>query len=214
MKIVLGLIIGYVCGSIPFSWIAVRLTKGVDIREYGSGTVSATMVGILVSKPLAVLVGCLDILKVIIPVYLIRRLAPDYGFACAAGIGALLGHNWSVWLSFHGGRGVSTILGSLAVLFPVGAIYLLFALGLGKVVKAGAITVILALSTMPLLVLLLKKPFPLVLFTLLVFLLCLIKRIEANREPLPQRNKKTVILRRILLDRDIQDYHYWLHRQR
>jgi glycerol-3-phosphate acyltransferase PlsY len=213
MKIIPGLIIGYLCGSIPFSWIIVRLIKRIDMRCYGSGTVSATMVGILVSKPVAVLVGCLDILKALIPIYLSQRVQSNIATDCAIGIGALLGHNWPVWLNFHGGRGISVILGSLVILFPSGALYLLFALVLGKVIKAGAITVLFALATMPLLAFLLGKPILLVWYTLVIFLLGLIKRIEANREPLPSKNKITVILRRIFLDRDIKDYHHWLHRQ-
>lgn len=212
IDIVSGLVLGYLCGSIPFSWIVVRLAKGIDIRNYGSRTVSATMVGILVSKPTAVLVGCLDILKTLVPVFLGQWLISRINFVYALGIGALLGHNWSVWLNFQGGRGISVILGSLTVLFPWGAIYLLLALLLGKVFRAGAISVLFALATMPLLILIFNRPYPLLLLVVLYFLISLVKRVEANREPLPKINRRAVILRRIFLDRDIPDHHLWLHR--
>jgi len=210
-----GLIVGYLFGSVPFSWIAAKLVKGIDIRNYGSGTVSATMIGILISKPLAVLVGCLDVFKALIPVSISRREFTGINIVVyAVGIGVLLGHNWPIWLNFHGGRGVSVILGSLIILFPIGAVYLLLALGLGKIFKAGAIFVLLALGSMPLLVYLFKKPPTVGWFTLAIFLICMIKRIEANREPLPARDKKGVILRRIFLDRDTEDYYFWIHRRK
>jgi len=213
-----GFITGYLLGSIPFAWIAVWLFKRIDMRNYGSRTVSATMVGVLISKPIAAIIGCLDILKGLIPVYFGKTFFESSGlsssfFAYAAGIGALLGHNWPIWLRFQGGRGVSVVLSVLTVLFPFGAIYLLVMLGLGKLFRAGAIMVIIALSTMPVLSVLLHKPLPDIIFLLLVFLICLIKRIEANRESLPDVNKRAVILRRIFWDRDVRDYHHWLHRQ-
>ncbi|MEO0026336.1 MAG: glycerol-3-phosphate acyltransferase [candidate division WOR-3 bacterium] len=64
-----GFITGYLLGSIPFAWIAVWLFKRIDMRNYGTRTVSATMVGVLISKPIAAVIGCLDILKGLIPVY-------------------------------------------------------------------------------------------------------------------------------------------------
>ncbi|MEO0021255.1 MAG: glycerol-3-phosphate acyltransferase [candidate division WOR-3 bacterium] len=209
-----GFITGYLLGSIPFAWIAVWLFKRIDMRNYGTRTVSATMVGVLISKPIAAVIGCLDILKGLIPVYFGKIFFESSSFfAYAAGIGALLGHNWPIWLRFQGGRGVSVVLGVLTVLFPFGVVYLLLMLGLGKLFRLGAIMVIIALSTMPGLAVLFHKPLPFIIFLLSVFLICLTKRIEANRESLPDVNKRAVILRRIFWDRDVPDYHYWLHRQ-
>ncbi len=207
-----GLLIGYLFGSTPFSWILVRMLKGIDMRHYGSRTVSGTMVGVLVSKPAAVLVGILDILKALIPVWLGFRLQPHPFLASAIGIGALIGHCWPFWLGFHGGRGVSTILGSLAVLFPYGALYILFALALGKLLNAGAITVLISLLTMPFLARVLHAPTAVIYFSAAIFVITVIKRLEANREPLPEKGRFITILRRLFFDRDIKDYHAWLSR--
>lgn len=208
-----GLVTGYLFGSISFSWILVRLIKGIDMRHCGSRTVSGTMVGVLVSKPAAVLVGILDIIKALIPVWVGFRLKPNSFLSCAIGTGALIGHCWPFWLGFHGGRGVSTILGSLAVVFPYGALYILFALAIGKLLHAGAITVLIALATLPFLAEALHTPAAVIYFCATIFIITVIKRLEANREPLPKKNKGSTLLRRLFLDRDIKDYRVWLSRQ-
>lgn len=209
----LGLLAGYFLGSIPFSWILVRAHRGIDMRYYGSRTVSGTMVGVLVSKPAAVLVGILDILKALVPVYAGRLLMPDSFLPEAIGVGVFLGHSWPVWLGFQGGRGVSVILGSLIPVFPLGPLVILVGLGLGKIFRAGAIMVIVSLALLPVLALSLHQPMPVANFCFFLFLLTVIKRLEANREPLPKRGKLLVLIRRLLLDRDIADYQKWLSRK-
>jgi len=209
----LGFLGGYLCGSVPFSYILVRLIKGIDMRNYGTRTVSGSMVGFLVSKPAAALVGILDILKALLPVYFGYQLIPDTVLTMAIGLGAIIGHCWPFWLRFQGGRGVSPILGTLTFLFPYGALYILFGLGLGKLLNAGAICVLFTLGTMPLLAAIFHKPPALILFTAVIFIIVVVKRLEANREPLPEKGRGAVLLRRLFLDRDIQDYHTWVNRQ-
>ncbi len=208
----LAFAVGYLAGSIPFSWILVRLTRKIDMRLYGSRTVSGSMVGVLVSKPAAVLVGILDILKAFLPVYLASKLFPESFLPMVVGLGAFIGHNWPVWLGFQGGRGVSVILGTALALFPWGVLWILLALGLGKVFNLGGVLVLISLATMPGLASLFHQPQPEVILFFLFFILTVIKRLEANREPLPGKGKKTVLLRRLLLDRDIKDPKAWLHR--
>lgn len=183
------------------------------MRHYGSRTVSGTMVGFLVSKPTAVLVGILDILKALVPVFVSTVLLPNSPFPLLIGIGAFVGHTWPVWLGFHGGRGVSVILGSLFPIFPIGTLWILIALGLGKILRAGAIMVFIFLALLPGLAFLFHKPTEVTVFGLLLFLLTVIKRLEANREPLPAKGKFTVLMRRLLLDRDINDYQAWISRK-
>jgi glycerol-3-phosphate acyltransferase PlsY len=206
-------LVGYFFGSIPFSWLLVRAWRGIDIRKYGSGTVSGTMVGVLVSKPAAVLVGILDILKALVPVFIGKVLAPASFLPLLIGIGAFIGHTWPVWLGFQGGRGVSVILGSLIPLFPIGTLWILFALGLGKILRAGAIMVLVCLAFLPFLSFVFHKPTGVTIFCAILFLLTVIKRLEANQEPLPQKGKIVVLLRRLLLDRDILDYQKWISRR-
>ncbi|MGQ9708025.1 MAG: glycerol-3-phosphate acyltransferase [bacterium] len=213
----LALFFGYLCGSIPFSWILVRLTKGIDIRHYGTRTVSGSMVGFLISKPAAALVGILDMLKALLPVCLCLQYCSRIGVSDSVltlliGLGAIIGHCWPFWLRFQGGRGVSPALGTMTVLFPYGALYILIALGLGKLCNAGAVCVLIALATMPVLAAVFHKSTWFIFFCLVVLLITVVKRLEANREPLPKKGKGAVLLRRFLLDRDIKDYHAWVHR--
>lgn len=209
----LGLLAGYSLGAMPFSWILVRMCRGIDMRYYGSRTVSGTMVGVLVSKPAAVLVGVLDILKALIPIYIGRLLMTDSSLPEAIGVGAFLGHTWPVWLGFQGGRGVSVIVGSLVPVFPLGTLVILVALGMGKIFRAGAIMVLISLALLPVLAFSLHQPAPVTNFCFFLFLLTVIKRLEANREPLPKRGKLLVLVRRLLLDRDITDYQKWFSRK-
>ncbi len=183
------------------------------MRHFGSRTVSGTMVGFLVSKPAAVLVGILDILKAFVPVFVGRVLLPNSPLPLLIAIGAFLGHTWPVWLGFQGGRGVSVILGSLLPIFPIGTLWILIALGLGKILRAGAIMVLIFLALLPVLASLFHKPTEVTVFCLLLFLLTVVKRLEANREPLPAKGKFTVLMRRLLLDRDITDYQAWISRR-
>jgi glycerol-3-phosphate acyltransferase PlsY len=108
----------FLAGSIPFSNIAARRLRGVDLRNTGSGTVSGTsLYRVAGFGPLAV-VGCLELAKGALGPILAGRSRPDLG-AGAAGLG-IAGHNWSPFLAGSGGRGISPALGGLLVLAPEG----------------------------------------------------------------------------------------------
>lgn len=84
---------GYLMGSIPTSYLAGHWLKGIDLRRYGSGTVSGTGVYYHVSRPAVVAVGVLDIAKVWLPTWLGLRWGLGLGIALAAGLAAMVGHN-------------------------------------------------------------------------------------------------------------------------
>lgn len=117
------LLLGYLAGSIPFGVLVTRWTRGVDVREQGSGNIGATNVARVAGKKLGVLVLVLDALKGTLPVLLALRFLPDNSLAhVAVGFAAFLGHCYPVWLKFHGGKGVATALGVLLVLVPWAAL--------------------------------------------------------------------------------------------
>ncbi len=115
--LIVGIICAYLIGAIPFAYIFTRLTKHLDIRQEGSKNVGATNVIRVAGKKIALLVLILDILKGIIVVSLlatfflkvtaISQLNLRLVFATAA----IIGHIWSVFLNFKGGKGVATTLG-------------------------------------------------------------------------------------------------------
>jgi glycerol-3-phosphate acyltransferase PlsY len=117
------LLLGYLAGSIPFGVLVTRWTRGVDVREQGSGNIGATNVARVAGKKLGVLVLVLDALKGALPVVLALRMMPDDPrLHAAVGFAAFLGHCYPVWLRFRGGKGVATALGVLLVLAPLAAL--------------------------------------------------------------------------------------------
>jgi glycerol-3-phosphate acyltransferase PlsY len=120
----------FLAGSIPFSNIAARRLRGVDLRSTGSGTVSGTsLYRVAGFGPLAV-VGCLELAKGALGPVLAGRSRRDLG-AGAAGVG-VAGHNWSPFLSGAGGRGISPALGGLLVLAPEGTAVLAAGMAAGR----------------------------------------------------------------------------------
>lgn len=113
------LLAAYLLGSVPFGLILTRLAGAGDIRQIGSGNIGATNVLRTGKKWLALLTLLLDGCKGLAAVLLTMLIAPD--LAALAGLAALLGHIFPVWLRFRGGKGVATSLGIMfGVAWPVG----------------------------------------------------------------------------------------------
>lgn len=111
----LGLVLGYLFGSIPFGLILTRMAGLGDVRSIGSGNIGATNVLRTGRKGLAAATLLLDALKGTAPVVLAGLYDP--ALAIPAGIGAFFGHLFPVWLGFKGGKGVATYIGVLLGLF-------------------------------------------------------------------------------------------------
>ncbi len=109
----------YFLGSVPFGFLVSRFLVGLDIRTRGSGNIGATNVGRVLGRKWGVSVFVLDVLKGFLPALLGARL---FGMTtgAAAGLAAVVGHNWSFFLSFRGGKGVATSCGIFLALFPQG----------------------------------------------------------------------------------------------
>ena len=123
----LTLAIAYLLGSIPFGYILVRIFRKEDIRATGSGNIGATNVARSGGKGLGILTLLLDLLKAFAAVKLAQHFAPGTpGFpsdlAVAAGIAAVLGHVFPIWLGFKGGKGVASALGVFIALAPLAAL--------------------------------------------------------------------------------------------
>ncbi|MBM9578829.1 glycerol-3-phosphate acyltransferase [Leptospira sp. 201903070] len=121
MNFLLFSIVSFAAGSIPFGyWIAFRLA-GVDIRKSGSKNIGATNVGRLVGWRYGFPVLVLDVAKGALPVYLSGQYLPEAGipFQLLCGVLAVLGHMFSPFLNFKGGKGVATALGVFLVLTPI-----------------------------------------------------------------------------------------------
>jgi acyl phosphate:glycerol-3-phosphate acyltransferase len=114
---------GFLCGSIPFGYWAGKL-KGLDIRQHGSGNIGATNVIRVCGKGIGIPVFILDMLKGWLPtwyagVHLAAGTSSGTTLAVLAGFAAILGHTFTPWLGFKGGKGVATATGVLIGIAPV-----------------------------------------------------------------------------------------------
>ena len=108
----------YLLGSIPFGYLLVRVFRGKDIRQTGSGNIGATNVS-RTSKALGALTLALDALKGLTAVLITRLSFPgNKTLLGAAALFAIVGHMFPVWLRFRGGKGVATGLGSFVLITP------------------------------------------------------------------------------------------------
>ncbi|QHN02304.1 glycerol-3-phosphate 1-O-acyltransferase PlsY [Granulicella sp. WH15] len=116
----LPLAIAYLLGSIPFGYLLVRVFRHEDIRASGSGNIGATNVARSGAKGLGLATLLLDLLKAYLAVMIALRMGHgNYDLAVAAGVAAILGHCFPVWLGFRGGKGVASGLGVFLALTPL-----------------------------------------------------------------------------------------------
>jgi glycerol-3-phosphate acyltransferase PlsY len=108
----------YLIGSLPFGLIVGKVTRGVDIRQFGSGNIGFTNALRTLGWRPALTVLLADIAKGIIAVMFSRAALETEGWAVAGGLAGIAGHNWSVFLKFQGGRGIATSFGVLVGLVP------------------------------------------------------------------------------------------------
>lgn len=141
--LVLWAAIGYLLGSIPFGMVFARLMNLGDLRSIGSGNIGATNVLRTGNKLAAALTLLLDAGKGAAALLLARMIAGAEDAAQLAGLAAMLGHCYPIWLRFKGGKGVATFLGLLAALhWPIGlgaCVAWLIGAGLSRISSMGAL---------------------------------------------------------------------------
>jgi len=117
---IIGIVIGYLLGSIPSAYIFARLAKGKDIRQLGSGNVGGLNIYREIGAKAAATVAIVDIGKgaaAVAVAYWLLDLNPLW--VLAVGLAAVIGHMWMVWLKFSGGKGVGTAVGVLSTMMPL-----------------------------------------------------------------------------------------------
>jgi acyl phosphate:glycerol-3-phosphate acyltransferase len=115
-------VIGYLLGSLPTGYIAGRMTSGKDIRQIGDANMGAANVFREMGRSAGILVGLADIAKGALAVILAQTALLSEPFILLTGLAAVLGHNFPIFLGFRGGRGVSTTIGILLVVYTVPAL--------------------------------------------------------------------------------------------
>jgi acyl phosphate:glycerol-3-phosphate acyltransferase len=114
----------YLVGSVPTGYLLGR-SRGLDIRQHGSGNIGATNVWRVMGRNLGLVAFASDFLKGFLPLYLVRVFSfPDGGawqvslLLVLCGLAAIIGHNYTPWLGFKGGKGIATSAGVLGALMP------------------------------------------------------------------------------------------------
>ncbi|MBS1841792.1 MAG: glycerol-3-phosphate 1-O-acyltransferase PlsY [Acidobacteria bacterium] len=150
----------YFCGSIPFGLLLGKLFGATDVRKTGSGNIGATNVARSIGLGAGILTLVLDAAKGAAPVWLARSYFPEHAtFQILAGLGALVGHCFPVWLKFRGGKGVATAAGFFGVLcWPAALGALLVFVLVVSFTRYVSLASISAAASMPLLVYFLWAP--------------------------------------------------------
>ena len=212
-------IYAYLVGAMPTAYIIGRLVKGIDIRQYGSGNVGGTNVFYNVGKAWAVPLGLFELfVKGGSPIW-IGMFALDMERSSPALIGAPLiaiaGHNWSVFLKFTGGRGLTVASGAL---FALARWELLAFAAVGicgwLIFRSSGVWSYIALLLLPLWsFLVFGEPLAITWFCIGILVLVTAKRLTSNWTPLPEgAPKKVVLFNRLLKDRDVSRREEWLDR--
>lgn len=119
MDSVLPILLGYGVGSLPLGFLVASRAKGVDLRRAGSGNVGAANAYRTAGLAAALIVILVDVAKGASSVFFVARFASGAADPVAAGIAAIIGHVYPVWLRFHGGKGVATACGVFWMLAPL-----------------------------------------------------------------------------------------------
>jgi acyl phosphate:glycerol-3-phosphate acyltransferase len=152
-SLVLWCLGAFLCGSVPFGLLLVKLAGKGDVRAHGSGNIGATNVSRVGGKALGILTLLLDIAKGFLPVFLAKRMGLDESVLSLLAFSAVLGHVFTPWLKFRGGKGVATALGTAlafraAMVLPALGVFIALLLifryvSLGSVMAAVALPLIL-----------------------------------------------------------------------
>ena len=182
IRLIVGMILAYLIGSFPTAFLFAKFLKGVDIRKVGSGNVGATNVYRSVGKLTGFAVLFIDILKGAIPVFLFPPIL-QLGFdsnpelpRILIGSSAIIGHVWTVFLRFKGGKGVATTAGVLLALSPkvLGCAFIVWVI-IFAISKYVSLASIIAASLLPIFGYFFTKNITLTIFFTIVAILGILK---------------------------------------
>ena len=215
------LILGaYLLGSVPTAYIAAKLSRGIDMRRFSDGNVGASNLLRLTSKRIGIPVIILDLGKGMVAVWAAQVVGLDITQQVTVGLAAIIGHNWSVFLRFSGGRGVLTTLGAVFMLplinnlVPWGIVAFLAIAGIGLfIIHNLPVGVSAGILATPLVSWGVGEPLPITLGFLAMLLIMVIRRLTAPRTPFTASvTPGQLLVNRLLFDRDIRDKKAWINR--
>lgn len=181
--IIITIVFSFLCGSIPTGYLLTKKLCGIDIRTKGSGNIGSTNVKRIVGTKISIITQIIDILKGIIPVILGIYLAKTIKLPVSASayisiiaIAVVLGHDYTPFLKFKGGKGVNTTLGAFILIAPIPtligvAVYFILRLFTSIVsIRSIALGV-----TIPIMCVIMKLPISIVISTIIACILIVIR---------------------------------------
>jgi len=168
-------LLAYLCGSVPFGVLLAK-TQNMDIREHGSGNIGATNVARTMGKKAGLITLAGDVLKGLLVVFIASQWFDSTMVTALAGLAVFLGHLYSIFLNFKGGKGVATGLGILSFVMPFSTLCsaVVFSISL-KISGYVSLSSILAAISLPLLGIFFKMPLPYIYLATIVALFTLQK---------------------------------------
>lgn len=194
--IILTVVISFLCGSIPTGYLIMKKIYGIDIRTKGSKNIGSTNVKRIAGTKISMITQTIDILKGVLPVILAMQLyeiikvplALDVYVSIVA-ISAILGHNYTPFLKFNGGKGVNTTLGVFIIIAPIPALAgLTVYLVLRVFTSTVSIRSLVAGITIPIMCVFLKLQIPIIISATIASILMIVRhkqniiRIIHNKE--------------------------------
>ena len=217
---VILIICAYLLGSVPSSYLAAK-SRGIDLREHGTTQVGGGNLWRTTSRKLGLTVGIFDFIKGMVMVWVAQVQGLDIAQQIVVGLAAIVGHNWPVFLRFHGGRGAATTLGIVMIIpaingtTPWTAVIAVGIVIIGTIIiRSSPLPVFLGAVSLPLSSWAFHQDSAIITAYLAIFLVIIIKRLTAqpSQEPV-SIGKKQLLINRLLFDRDIRDRKAWISRK-
>jgi glycerol-3-phosphate acyltransferase PlsY len=215
------LIAAYLLGSVPLSYLVAR-SRGIDLRKQGTQQIGGGNLWRTTSRRLGLTVGIFDFFKGMLMVLIAWRLELNAGDQLAVGLAAVAGHNWPVFLRFHGGRGIATSLGIIIILplinndiTPWATIaFFVAAVAVIAFTHRTPVPILVGMVMLPVFSAIFREPLAITMGFLAMMLMVIIKRLTAQ----PANEARTtgtgrLLWNRLLYDRDIGDRKAWVHRK-
>ena len=211
-------VVAYFWGAVPTSYLAGRYLKGIDLRKFGSGNVGASNLSTQAGVWTALAVGTFDSLaKGALPIALLKALDYDLGLQALVGVVVVIGHNWSPYLKFTGGRGVATSIGVVAghaLWWEAIVGFSLIGIVGRLLTKDSAFWTLIGMLALPLMNAALGRPQEIVYMSVGIAVVLMAKRLTANWErPSDGYPLAKVLMCRLLWDRDVPRQDEWTGRQ-
>ena len=216
------LILGaYLLGSLPVHYIAARLSRGIDLRKYGTSQVGAGNLWRMTrSWKIGASVLIFDVCKGMLMVLAAESVGLNIAQQLTVGLAAIVGHNWSIFLRFSGGRGIGTAAGILLIVPLINGYGYWDLIMFGSIVVIGTavlrstpLPVLLGLVAVPIASWRLNEPLEITLGFLAILAIVVIKRMAAQRPADASVTKGQLLINRFFFDRDIRNRKFWMYRK-